>query len=370
MNTIRTISRLFVGFVFIFSGFVKGVDPLGTAFRIEDYLLFYNMDWLIPMKLALSILLCAVEFGSGVLLVLNVKPKWITWIVFLMMSFFTALTLYDAIYEPVKDCGCFGDALILTNWQTFYKNVVLMVPTLIIFIQRRKLKTPFNIIGEWALLAGVPALFVWFSISNYNNLPLIDFLAWKTGNKVTPDRNLPLQITLTYRNINTGEEQQYISPNFPYNDPEWLAQWEFVSQCVVDPNPPPKHNLQILDRDMADMTDNYIANPDYQFILVVWDSENVNTAALRAMNTFYYRTETDGHSFIAIAPTIEEGDALRESLSLDYEFFFADDVELKIMVRSNPGLLLLKDGVVLAKWSHRNFPDYDFVAKTLILENN
>lgn len=366
MNTIRTISRLLVGFVFIFSGFVKGVDPLGTAFKIEDYLLFYQMDWLIPMKLALSIFLSSVEFACGMLLVLNVKPKWNTWLVFLMMSFFTVLTFYDAIYEPVKDCGCFGDAIILTNWQTFYKNVVLMVPTLIIFIQRGKLKTPFNPVGEWALLAGVPVLFAWFSITNFNNLPLIDFLAWKTGNKVTPDRSLPLQVTLTYRNVNTGEEQQFISPNFPFNDPEWLAQWEFVSQCVVDPNPPPSHNLQILDSDMSDMTENFISNPDFQFILVVWDSKNVNTAALNAMNKFYHRTETDGHSFIAIAPTIDEGNELRKALKLDYEFYFADDVELKIMVRSNPGLLLMKDGVVLAKWSYRNFPDYDEVEKTFL----
>lgn len=363
MNTLRTLFRILVGLVFIFSGFVKGVDPLGTAFKIEDYLLFYHLDWFLPLSLALSIFLSTLEFALGVLLILNIKPLIITWSLFLMMSFFTVLTFYDAIYEPVKDCGCFGDALILTNWQTFYKNVVLMIPTVILFIHRKKLKSPFTPAGEWALLLGVPVIFAWFSVINYRNLPWMDFLAWKTGNDMVPERTQPLQFTLTYRNKATGEEKQYISPNYPYDDPEWLAQWEFVSQCVVDPNPPPPHNLQILDSQFIDVTANFLENPGYQFILVIWNSKKVNTVALKKMNDFYHKAEHDGHSFIAIAPTIEEGNILAGENSLKYEFYFADDIELKIMVRSNPGLVLLKDGVVKGKWSHKNFPEYEEVKR-------
>jgi len=366
MNTIRTISRLLVGAVFIFSGFVKGVDPLGTAFKIQDYLAVYGLDWLEPLSLGLSIFLCTVEFALGVLLILNVKPVKTTWLLLLMMSFFTLLTLYDAIYEPVSDCGCFGDAIVLTNWETFYKNVVLMVPTLLLFAQRKKLKSPFHPVGEWALLAGIPLLFVWFSMINYRNLPMIDFLAWKVGYDMSPDRSEPLQFYLTYRNKETGEEKQYLSPNYPFNDPEWLAQWEFVSQCVVDPNPPPPHNLQILDESFSDVTDHFLENPGFQFILVVWDVEKARQEPLQKMNDFFHRAERDGYSFVAIAPGLEEGNNLKQQLELDYEFYFADDIELKIMVRSNPGLLLLKDGVVLSKWSHRNFPDYETVLKEYI----
>jgi hypothetical protein len=362
MKTIRTISRLLVGAVFIFSGFVKGVDPLGTAFKIQDYLAVYGMEWLMPLSLGLSIFLCMLEFALGVFLILNVKPLKTIWLLLLMMSFFTLLTLYDAIYEPVSDCGCFGDAIVLTNWETFYKNMVLMIPTLILFVQRKKLKSPFNAIGEWALAAGVPLLFVWFSMINYHNLPMIDFLAWKVGQDMSPDRSEPLQFYLTYRNIETGEEKQYLSPNYPFNDPEWLAQWEFVSQCVVDPNPPPPHNLQILDASFSDVTDHFLENPGYQFLLVVWDAKKVREKPLKKMNEFFHRTEADGFAFVAITPSLEDGEMLAENLNLDYEFYFADDIELKIMVRSNPGLILLKDGVVLAKWSHRNFPVYqDFL---------
>jgi uncharacterized membrane protein YphA (DoxX/SURF4 family) len=366
MGTIRTISRILVGLVLIFSGFVKGVDPLGTAFKIDDYLLVYGMDWLMPYSLALSILLSTFEFTLGVLLILNVKPVISSWLLLLLMSFFSLVTLYDAIYEPVSDCGCFGDAIKLTNWETFYKNVFLMVPTLILFIQRDKLKSPFRPVGEWALVLGVPLIFVWFSMINYNNLPMIDFLAWKVGNKMTVDRTEPIQFYLTYRNIETGEEKQYLSPDYPYNDPEWLAQWEFVTQCVVDPNPAPEHNLQILDQDYSDVTAHFLENPTFQFILVVWDAGKVKKEPLRNMNEFFYKAENDGHSFIAIAPTIEEGQILAEEFDLDYEFYFADDIELKIMVRSNPGLLLMKDGVLLEKWSHKNFPEYERFVKDFV----
>lgn len=366
MKTVRTISRIFVGAVFIFSGFVKGVDPLGTAFKIDDYLLFYGMDWLLPLSLALSIFLSTVEFALGILLVLNVKPAKTTWLLLLMMTFFTLLTLYDAIYEPVSDCGCFGDAIKLTNWETFYKNVVLMVPTLILFIQRNRMKSVFRPAGEWALMAGVPLLFVWFSLVNYKNLPMIDFLAWKVGSDMSPERSEPMQFYLTYRNKETGEVKEYLSPNYPFNDPEWLAQWEFVSQRLVDPNPAPPHNLQILDKEFSDVTANYLENPGYQFILVIWDAANIRSEPLQYMNDFFLQAEADGHSFIAIAPTLEDGEKLTAQLGLHYEFCFADDVELKIMIRSNPGLLLLHDGVVLGKWSYKNFPDYDRVVKDLI----
>jgi len=370
MNLIRTISRLLVGFVFIFSGFVKGVDPLGTAFKIEDYLIVYGMDWLIPLSLAMSIVLCAIEFVLGVYLVLNVKPVSSSWLLLFMMSFFTLLTLYDAIYEPVSDCGCFGDAIKLSNWETFYKNVVLMVPTILLFVQRNKLKTPYRPALEWSLAMLAPIIFVWFSVYNYRNLPMIDFLAWKVGNKMIADSNSPLEFYLTFRNKNTGETQEFLSPNYPFNDAEWMLEWEFVSQRIIDSNPAPEHNLQILDQEYNDVTEHFIANPGYQFILAIWDVNKVNRNILQQMNNFYHQTEEAGFSFMAIAPTLEEGEMLREELQLDYEFYFADDVELKIMIRSNPGLIVLKDGVVLAKWSHRNFPEFDSFVSKFVKSNN
>ena len=134
------ISRLLVGCVFVFSGFVKGIDPLGTAYRIEDYFIAFGTQWAIPLALYLSVFLCTVEFSIGILLLLNVRIKEVAWLLLLMMLFFTCTTFYDALYNPVPDCGCFGDAIKLTNWQTFLKNIVLMVFVLTIFLNRKKIK--------------------------------------------------------------------------------------------------------------------------------------------------------------------------------------------------------------------------------------
>jgi uncharacterized membrane protein YphA (DoxX/SURF4 family) len=177
MKFVRNFSRVFVGLVFIFSGFVKGVDPLGFAYKIDDYFIAYGMQWAEPLSTTLSVLLCAFEFSLGVLLVLNVKPKLIAWLTLLIMVYFTGLTFYDALYNPVPDCGCFGDAIKLTNWQTFYKNIVLILFALLVFLQRKKFKSPYSQGVGLFLLLLVPLTFIWFSAYNYRNLPMIDFTA-------------------------------------------------------------------------------------------------------------------------------------------------------------------------------------------------
>lgn len=362
MKRVAYFFSVFVGLVFIFSGFVKGVDPLGTAFRIEDYLAAFGFDWLQPAALFLSVALCVFELSLGIFLVLRVYPVMSSWALLLIMSFFTILTLNDAINKPVADCGCFGDAIKLTHLQTFLKNVVLMVPTIIIFIYRRKSTPWFGKQGQLAVMLSIPLVFAAFSVYNYRNLPMIDFLQWKVGQQMMPPRELPVEFYLTYRNIITGEVKEFLSPHFPFDDPDWLNEWHFVSQRVVDPNPPPPHGLAIFDGYLNNLTEHFIANPEYQFLLVVWDAETANVEALKEMNSFFQQTETDGHSFIAIAASPTDLDLLQQKVSPFYEIYIADDVELKMMVRSNPGLILMKDGIVIEKWSHHRFPEYEEVA--------
>ncbi len=359
MKTFSLISRWFVGLVFIFSGFVKGIDPLGTAFRIEDYLVAYQLNALIPFSLALSVFLCTVEFSLGLALILNIIPRISRWLLLLMMSFFTLLTFYDAIYEPVPDCGCFGDAIVLTNWQTFYKNIVLMVPTMYLLFEIRRQPRKVRPLYEWPVLCMIFFAFILFSLYNYRNLPVIDLLAWKVGNNMVPERTLPVEYYLTYRNKETGEIKEYLSPNYPFNDAAWVASWEFVSRRVVDPNPAPPINLQVFDSSSIDVTESILRNPEYQFVFVAWKIEDVDSEKLVAMNDFFLKAEAAGHSFVAIANNLQSANLKRQELNLDYDFLLADPVELKIMLRSNPGLLLLKNGVVVDKWSYRNFPAFE-----------
>ncbi|MCD4682324.1 MAG: DoxX family protein, partial [Bacteroidales bacterium] len=232
-----TISRIVLALIFIYSGFVKGVDPVGTEYRIADYFIAFGSDWAIPLALPLSIVLNAAEFILGVLLLLNVSIRITSWLVFLMMAVFTIVTINDALYDPVPDCGCFGDAIILANWQTLYKNLVIDALLLIVFFSRNRTVRWFTVKIEWAVLVISVVGFVFFEIYNIRHLPIIDFRDWKVGNKMVNEDPLPLKYYLTYRNIETNEEQDYLSPDYPYNDSVWLSQWEFVKQRVIDPNP-------------------------------------------------------------------------------------------------------------------------------------
>lgn len=364
MKLLHLISRIVVGFIFMFSGLVKGIDPLGTAYRFEDYFLVWGTPWMIPAALALSIFMSTVEFTLGVVVLLNLKPKVNAWLLLLLMIFFTGLTLNDAIYDPVPDCGCFGDAIILTNWQTFYKNVVLLLFALLLFIWRNKTCDKYNNVTSYGLAALVAAMFAGFSLWNYNHLPLIDFREWKKGNKMYVENPQPIKYYLIYRNKATGETKEYLSPNYPYNDSVWMQEWEFVEQRVDNPNVSPGSTLQILDEEGNDFTETFIRHPGCQYIAVSWDLESADTAALKALNEFAFKTENDGCGFIALTATLPEKVAsIKQKLELDFEFFYADDIVLKTMIRANPGLILLDNGKVIDKWHYNDLPDYEQVVR-------
>jgi uncharacterized membrane protein YphA (DoxX/SURF4 family) len=357
-----TIARVLMAAVFMYSGFVKGVDPLGTQYRIEDYFTAFGTPLAKPYALHLSVFLNAFEFILGVLLLFNINIRVTIWITGLVMTNFTIITLNDAIYEPVPDCGCFGDALIISNWQTLYKNLVIDALFFVVFFARRNVKAMFNPKIEWGLVTLAALGFVWFEVYNIRHLPLIDFSDWKTGNRMAHKDPQPMQFYLTYRNSNTGEEKEYLSPNYPYDDPEWLAEWEFVSQRVVDPNPP-LHELSLDDEHGGNHNAAVIENPDYQFILVAYDLDKANLNKGSEIRNFIDSCNTHNISFVAVTSSLpEEATEFKMKHNLDTEFYFADDVTLKAIIRSNPGLVLLKESIVLNKWHHNDFPSFkDFL---------
>ncbi len=210
-----TISRILLGLLFIYSGFVKGVDPVGTEYRIVDYFIAFGTEWAIPLALPISIIMNTVEFVLGILLLLNIYIKITSWLVMLMMAFFTMITLNDAMYSPVPDCGCFGDALVISNWQTFYKNLVIDALLLIVFLSHNRVNRWFKLKIEWAILLVSIIGFIGFEVYNIRHLPVIDFRDWKVGNKMVNDNPLPIKYYLTYKNKGTGEEKEYLSPDYP-----------------------------------------------------------------------------------------------------------------------------------------------------------
>jgi uncharacterized membrane protein YphA (DoxX/SURF4 family) len=364
LKKIANISRILVALVFIFSGFVKGVDPLGTAYRIEDYFIAFGTGWANPLSLFLSIFLCAVEFTLGLSLLFNFRLKILAWPLLLMMTFFTLLTLNDAIFNPVPDCGCFGDAIKLTNWETFYKNIVLQALVLVIFFYRKKYHSIFlpriDHIGIVIVFAGFAA----FSVYQYRHLPWIDFLGWKVGTNLIPDKTIQPTIYLTYRNKITGEEKEYLSTNYPWNDSTWAAQWEFENQRVDNSRVPKGHSLDIFDSQGNDYTETFINNPGYQFIVASYSLKDASRKGFEKIDKLDDDIVGNGHSLIVVTGSIdEEVQSFRKGLHPDIEFYHADDIELKMVIRANPGLILLKDGVVMGKWNWRDIPDYEKLKK-------
>lgn len=362
MKLLRTLFRILVGLVFVFSGFVKGIDPLGTVYRMEDYFIAFNLPAFIPFSLWLTIVLCTLEFITGISLLFNLWIRKTAWLLMAMMLYFTILTFFDATYNIVPDCGCFGEAIKLTNVQTFLKNIVLMGFVIPIFAWRKRYRSLLPVKGDLAVLLAFSLLFGGLSVYCYRHLPIIDFMAWKVGNRVNKTEAKPVTFYVTYKNKKTGEEKEYISPNYPWNDSVWLAEWIFKSQRVVDPNRNSGMVLRVEDAYGADFTSSVLDNPDYQFILVSNNLGKAEKEGFHKILPFYKKAMLDGFSFICItSATPAEIRQFRLDNGTAFDFYNADDIVLKTMVRSNPGLLLLKDGVVLGKWPYRDFPSYERV---------
>jgi uncharacterized membrane protein YphA (DoxX/SURF4 family) len=367
------ISRIFFGIVFIFSGFVKAIDPLGSTYKFQDYFVSFGMEALFPLALPLAILLSTLEFAIGVAVLLRIKMKYSALGGLLFMAFFTPLTLYIAIYEPVSDCGCFGDALIISNWATFYKNIFISAAAIFIFIHRNKMKPLWSEKKDWYLLGLIIFAGIMISVYCLRNLPIIDFRPWKIGNniheKMQPVQDEIVEYSFIYRNSATGETREFDLSSLPSSE----EGWEYVDRKerrILDFIPAPIDNFVIEDEDGFEITEEIIGNPDYQFILVAYDLVNTHERSFhKRINDFAEQVEADGKSFFVLtASTFSEIDFFRHNVQAAYPFYQADGVKLKTIIRSNPGLLLMKDWVVIHKWHHRNIPSYEEVKERYMVE--
>jgi hypothetical protein len=356
-SVFATTSRLLVGFVFVFSSFAKGVDPLGTAYRIEDYFIAYGTTWANSLAFGLAVFLCAFEFTIGMSMLFKTKMKITSWLLLVMMLFFTALTFYDAIFEPVPDCGCFGDALKLTNWQTFYKNIFLMVFVGMIFIYRGNFKNRFSEGKQVLFIVLFFVSFVFFSFYNYLHLPLIDFTKWKEGTEVISEKEIEKQTFVRYRNINSGEEKEYLSPNYPWKDSIWMREWQFVDQRVVTSGDQIELDLFIEDESGNDNTRDILL-AEKMLIITVPDFKAVDNESLNRIIRFYNDLQITDCNLVVLSGSLpEEIVEFRKMSDNLIEIYFADATVLKTMVRSNPGIILFNKGIIIKKWHMNDIPE-------------
>ena len=358
MKILRNISRILAGLVFMFSGFVKGVDPWGFAYKLMDYYEAFSLEWLEPTALYISVIVCALEFVIGFALVFNARPKLAAWGNLLFMAIFTPLTLYLAIANPVSDCGCFGDAIIMTNWETFSKNIVLLVLAIIIFKERKKFSPYWNKIFQSIIV--LIGIFILISISwySYQHLPIIDFRAWKVDTPMVEEIPQP-DVYLTYKNKETGETKEWLSEKLPYDRSGFEEKWKFVSQRVEKPEDTPEKTLLVENESGTNVSEDLFTNEGYTFILIAHSLDKADEESMITMDKFYDQCKEDNIEFYAITGNLfSKSSTYQQELNLDYPFYLADDIALKTVIRSNPGLLLLKDGVITEKWHYNDFPEY------------
>ncbi len=358
--------RIITGLVFIFSSVVKGIDPIGTDYRIVDYLDAYGWYFLTDFSFALAVLLISAEFILGAAFIFKLRIRLTSIGVLLIMIFFTVVTYFDARYNLVPDCGCFGDAVKLTNWETFYKNIVLVIFALVIFVKRNKIALQMRKWMQVTMLLIMLAGFDWFLFYNYNHLPVVDFRDWKIGNDMKSTGRETVKNYLVYRNINTGETEEYISPNYPWNDSVWMSEWEFVNQRIDDSQLVLKHGVIVEDDGGNNLTEDIIENHGYQLILTSYELDDaVGQGMIDASELFNGLHESDINVTMLTSSTNDVIGRYREVYAIDYDVYFADDIELKAMIRSNPGLMLLRNGVVITKWHNNDFPEVDDIKELI-----
>lgn len=366
MKYLSLVSRMVLGSVFIFSGFVKAVDPLGSAYKFADYFVAFGMGFLEFLALPLAVVLSSFELVLGVALILGYRRRIVYRIAWWFMLFFTLLTLILALFNPVTDCGCFGDALILTNWETFFKNVILMLFVIPLFLIRGREEGQEGRSGsEWGIIALLFASTAAFSLWNHAHLPVLDFRPYDVGTLIMEEMEVPegapvdeYETALVYRNRATGESEAFNIENYPRD----TLEWEFVSsqsRLVSKGYEPPIHDFSIMDQEGYDVVDRILADQGYSLIMVSYDLSRADDASLlKAGDWSQLEILADDFSFYAVtASPSAEIESISTGLGLDYPFYAADEIMLKTIVRSNPGFLLISNGVIAAKWGFRDFPD-------------
>ncbi len=355
-TAILVLCRLLVGAVFVFSGFVKAIDPLGTVYKIQDYLEVMHLQWFNDLAMVASFALFAAEFVCGVLLLLNVRFRWGLWLATLFMVAMTPLTLWIAIADPVTDCGCFGDALVISNWATFWKNVVISLLIVYMWWQR-------NLQREWllpvpsAVSAGVvTVLIVAFGVYSVCNIPIVDFRPYKIGANIYEGMQLPegakqdvYETTFIYADQN-GVEHEFELANVPYND----STWTFVdqrSELISKGDEPAIHDFSIITPDGDDITEEILFDEGRTYFVVMYDLHKSDVGLLDRVDDVKSRAEREGCRFMVLTASSDYYQQFCEENGRDYPFGFTDPIQLKTIVRANPGVMVLENGVVVDKYN-------------------
>ncbi|MDR2801721.1 MAG: DoxX family protein [Prevotellaceae bacterium] len=373
MKTIRIICRVFIGVLFIFSGYVKAIDPIGSQIIFTEYFKAFGVAFLTPVALYFGVLLSSAELLIGCCALLGVRMKETAWATAAFMGFFTLLTLVLAVFNPVTDCGCFGEAIKLTNWQTFFKNLIILPFAAGMFWQRNNYKSFASCRAEWITAGALALLPVILSVYCYRHLPLIDFMAYKAGANITDVKNdnQPDEFSTLLYYEKDGREQEFTMENYPKD-----TAWKFVrvdNKVIKKGYVSPMVDFSILRlTDREDVTDSILQLSGYVFLLVMPHAEDASLKYAEKINALadYCAVQENRHFFALSGSGEEEVAQFAVQTGAMYPFYTTDEKPLKSMVRANLGLVLLQDATIIAKWSAADIPSPEQVEKKIIAAGN
>jgi len=356
-NIVLHTSRVVFGLVFVFSGFVKAIDPLGVTYKLQDYFTafggaFYSFS---DNAFAMAIALSTVELLIGLNLLFSIQVRRTAFAALAFMVIMTPLTLYIALKNPVSDCGCFGEALLITNWQTFWKNIVLLGLIISVLYTTRPSKTFFLLWVEWIAMLAFVTLGIGISLYAYNHLPQIDFMPYKKGVNIAeamkiPDEAPQDEYATTFIYEKNGTQQEFALENYPKDDSTWV----FVDQktsLVKEGFKPEIHDFRIFNSMDEDIVPELLEYKGYTYLLVLYDVNKASKEGAKKAEQIYNKYKNTSVNFYAITASTDENIALFvEKNQLSFPFYKSDPITLKTIIRANPGLVLIKDGIIVGKW--------------------
>jgi triosephosphate isomerase len=361
-KAIINLCRLLLAVTFIFSGYVKAIDPLGTQYKIQDYLEALDVQAYIPdwLTLGTSVGLSALEFSLGLFMLFAIRRRLTSKVILLFMSVMTLITVWLAIANPVKDCGCFGDAIKLTNTETLLKNVVLLICALIVALQPLKMVRFISKSNQWIVINYTVVFVLISSLYSLYKLPVFDFRPYHVGANILQGMEIPKgakqpKFETTFVLKKNGVQKVFTLDNYPDST------WEFVDSKTVQTEEgyvPPIHDFSIERNDNGeDITQQVLRNKGYTFLLICPHLETADDSNFGDIDQMYEYAQNQHIPFYCL--TASPAKAIQKWQNItgaEYPFCTTDETTLKTIIRSNPGLVLIKGGTVIRKWSHNELP--------------
>jgi len=366
MKILVNISRYTVSILFIISGLIKANDSIGFSYKLEEYFEVFGIEWLVKYALLLAVGICIFEIMLGFMLFIGSRIKFTIWSLLIMIIYFTFLTFYSAYFNKVTDCGCFGDALKLTPWQSFYKDLILIILLSVLFKNISNINSYFvirteNMINLIILLAC--SLFVWI---NLTYLPLIDFRPYAIGKNISDGMIVPdgaeqdVFHDIWYYDVE-GKILEYTTEDEPWN----IEGAKYINRetvLVKKGYEPPIHDFSISSSGI-DITDSVLSVKD-AFVVVAYNIIDSDKESSIKLNNLYLYCRENGITFVALSATSDELiDQYTQQNNIIFPYSFTDETTLKTIIRSNPGILRINEGEIINKWHYNDFPFNIFITK-------